>query len=108
MSATEMWITIGLACAATLLTRVLPYVLLFSGDTTPAYIKYLGKTLAPAVFGLLVVYCLRNVSASSAGHGAYEATALLAIGISYARRKNLILSMLLGTVCYMVLLRLGA
>ena len=61
MTVTEHIITIALCALATMLTRFLPF-LLFSGKRkTPEYITYLGKALPAAIFGMLVVYCLKSV-----------------------------------------------
>lgn len=59
MTLTEQVITVGMIVLATMLTRFLPFVLFPSGKPTPKYIQYLGRVLPAAVFGLLVVYCLK-------------------------------------------------
>lgn len=61
MTITQQIITIGLCVAGTMLTRFLPFAIFSEKRTTPAFVQYLGKFLPPAVFGMLVVYCLRNV-----------------------------------------------
>ena len=69
MTVAQQIITIALCALATMLTRFLPF-LLFSGKRkTPEYINYLGKALPAAIFGMLVVYCLKNVSITSGSHG---------------------------------------
>ena len=45
----------------TVITRSLPFLVFPAGKETPEFIKYLGRVLPPAVFGMLVIYCLRNV-----------------------------------------------
>ena len=67
MTEFQQAVTVGSAVFATILTRFLPYILFPAGKETPAFVRYLGSYLAPAVFGLLVVYCLRNVSFLQAG-----------------------------------------
>ena len=67
MTELQQAVTVGAAVLATILTRFLPYILFPAGKETPAFDRYLGSYLAPAVFGLLVVYCLRNVSFLQAG-----------------------------------------
>ena len=53
----------------TIALRFLPF-LIFSGKRkTPAYISYLGKVLPFAIMGMLVVYCLRNISFTSGSFG---------------------------------------
>lgn len=47
--------------AGAMINRFLPFVLFPEGKAVPAYIIYLGTVLPPAMMGLLVVYCLKNV-----------------------------------------------
>lgn len=45
-------------------------LLIFGADQkTPAYITYLSSVLPYAIMGMLVIYCLRNVSLVTAPHG---------------------------------------
>ena len=84
--------------------RFLPF-LIFRGRQTPAFISYLGRVLPYAIMGMLVVYCLRNTSITAAPHGIPEliATALV-VGL-HIWKKNTLLSIIAGTVCYMVLVQ---
>ena len=75
MTLTQQIITIAMCVLGTMATRFLPF-LVFSGKRpTPKYIQYLGKALPSAVFGLLVVYCLKNVSFLSGTRGVPELAA---------------------------------
>ena len=60
MTITQQAITIGAVVLGTVITRSLPFLVFPAGKETPAFIKYLGRVLPPAVFGMLVIYCLRN------------------------------------------------
>ena len=62
MTPLQQIITIGMVILGTVLTRFAPFLLFPAGKPTPRYIQYLGKVLPSAVFGLLVIYCLKNVS----------------------------------------------
>lgn len=105
MTVLQQVLTIGLCAIATMLTRFVPFVL-FSGRQTPKYIHYLGKALPGAIFGMLVVYCLKNVDPAVYSHGLPE---LLAIGLTVALhlwKRQMLLSIAGGTVCYMLLIQL--
>lgn len=106
MSLWQQVVTIGVCVLATMLTRFLPF-LVFSGKRpTPKYVQYLGKALPTAVFGMLVVYCLKNVSILTGSHGLPELIAIaVTVGIHLWKRKML-LSVAGGTVCYMLLVQL--
>ena len=106
MTLTQQIITIAMCVLGTMATRFLPF-LVFSGKRpTPKYIQYLGRALPSAVFGLLVVYCLKNVNLLSGSHGLPELIALaVTVGLHLWKRKML-LSIAGGTVCYMLLVQL--
>ena len=66
MTLTQQIITIAAVVFGTMLTRFLPFLLFPAGRPTPKYIQYLGKVLPSAVFGMLVIYCLKDVLLSAA------------------------------------------
>ena len=70
MTLTEQIITIALCAVATMLTRFLPFWVFSSKKPTPKFIQYLGKALPAAIFGMLVVYCLKDVQFATGFHGA--------------------------------------
>ena len=61
MTVTQQIITVAVVVFATMLTRYIPFVVFPAGKPTPKYISYLGTVLPSAIFGLLVVYCLKDV-----------------------------------------------
>ena len=105
MTLTQQIVTIALCVGGTMLTRFLPFLVFSSKKPTPAYIQYLGKALPAAVFGMLVVYCLKNVSILSGVHGLPEAIAIAVTILLHLWRKQMLLSIAGGTVCYMLLIQ---
>lgn len=105
MTVMQIGITIGVVIAGTMLTRFLPYICFPQRKETPTYIVYLGKFLAPAIFGFLVVYCLRNVEFTGGTFGIPEIAGIAVTAISYRWRQNMMLSMALGTALYMFLVQ---
>ena len=106
MTVPQQIITIGLCVLATMTTRFLPFFIFSEKKETPAFIRYIGKYLPSAVFGMLVIYCLKNVDLLHGTHGAPEFLAILAtIGIHLWKRQML-LSIAGGTICYMLLIHL--
>ena len=91
--------------AGTQLTRWLPFWLFPEKKQPPAVVAYLGKVLPPAMMGLLVVYCFKNVSWLSGSHGAPELLATAAVVGLHLWKKNVLLSIAGGTALYMVLLQ---
>ncbi len=92
--------------AGTQITRWLPFWLFPENKRPPAVIAYLGKVLSPAVMGLLVVYCLKNVAWLSAPHGAPELIAVAVVILLHRWKSNVLLSIAGGTAVYMALVQL--
>lgn len=102
---TQQLLTIALCALATILTRFLPFVLFSGNRPTPRYVLYLGAALPPAIFAMLVVYCLKGVQLFSGSHGLPEAIAIIVIAALHLWKKNTLLSIGAGTVCYMLLMQ---
>lgn len=62
MSLVQRIITVAMCVLGTMITRFLPFLVFPAHKETPKYIQYLGKVLPGALFGLLIIYCLRKVS----------------------------------------------
>ena len=106
MTLTQQLITIGMVILGTVLTRFLPFLIFPAGKPTPKYIQYLGRVLPSAVFGLLVVYCLRGVDPLTGSHGIPELISILLGVILHLWKRQMLLSIAGGTVCYMLLVQL--
>lgn len=105
MNDKQVFISIAIMSAVTIALRFLPFIL-FSGKKTPKVISYLGKVLPYAMMGMLVVYCLRDISFKSAGGFVPEILASAVVVVSYIIKKNSLISIISGTVSYMLLVQL--
>ncbi|ANU74332.1 branched-chain amino acid transporter AzlD [Blautia pseudococcoides] len=105
MTLTQQIITIGMVVLGTMLTRFLPFLLFPAGKPTPKYIQYLGRVLPASVFGLLVIYCLKNVSVFTGSHGIPELLAILLVVVLHLWKRQMLLSIAGGTVFYMILVQ---
>ena len=106
MTLTQRIITIAICVLGTMATRFLPFLIFSENKETPPYIKYLGKALPSAIFGMLVVYCLKNVTFISGNHALPE---IIAIAITVALhfwRRQMLASIAGGTLCYMLLVQM--
>ena len=84
--------------------RAFPF-LLFGSRPLPKTIHYLGKVLPPAIMTILVIYCLRETNIVQFPYGFPELVACTLIVILQILRKNMYLSIIAGTACYMILIR---
>lgn len=98
-------VTIAAVVLGTMVTRFLPFFVFPANRPVPKYVQYLGKVLPYAVIGLLIVYCLKNVSVFSAPYGVPELIAILAVAGLHLWRKNMLLSIGGGTILYMLLVQ---
>ena len=106
MTLTQQIITIAIVVLGTMLTRFLPFLLFPAGKPTPKYVRYLGKALPPAVFGMLVIYCLKNVSIFTGYHAIPEMLSISLVVALHLWKRQMLLSIAGGTVCYMLLVQL--
>lgn len=105
MTLTEQIITIGMVVLGTMITRFLPFLLFPAGKPVPKYVQYLGKALPSAVFGLLVIYCLKNVNLMQGSHGIPELLSLATVAALHLWKRQMLLSIAGGTVFYMALVQ---
>ena len=106
MTTAQHVITIAMIVLGTVLTRFLPFLLFPAGKPTPKYIQYLGKVLPGAVFGMLVVYSLKGVSLLTGSHGIPELISIVLVVALHLWKRQMLLSIAGGTVCYMLLVQL--
>lgn len=102
---THAALLIAVIALVTMLLRFLPFVL-FRGRETPKFIAWLGKVLPFSIMGMLVVYCLRNISFAAMPFGIPEIIAVALVAALHLWKRNTLLSIIGGTVCYMVLVQM--
>ena len=97
-------ILIAAMSIGTILLRFLPFLII--RKETPPYIAYLGRVLPPAIIGMLVIYCLKDVNCTAAPFGLPELIASVCVVGLQVWRRNSLLSILAGTILYMFLTQL--
>ena len=102
---THAILAIVIMAAITLLLRVSPF-LIFGKKETPPFIRYLGKYLPFAIMGMLVVYCLKEVSVIAYPYGIPELIAIAIVAALHVWKRNTLLSILFGVASYMLLVQL--
>ena len=87
-------------------TRFLPFLIFGEKRKTPPIIEYLGTVLPCAIMGMLVVYCLKGISFLKSPYGLPELIACCVVAALHVWKRNSLLSIGGGTVCYMLLVQL--
>ena len=105
MTLGQQFITIGMCVLGTMLTRFLPFLVFSDKKPTPKYIQYLGHALPPAIFAMLVVYCLKDVNVAYGGHGLPELIAISTVVVLHLWKRKMLLSIAVGTALYMLLVQ---
>lgn len=105
MNDIHTWAIVGVIALVTAAIRFLPFVIFNDGKKTPKIIEKLGKVLPYAIMGMLVVYCLKGVSFVNLSGFLPALIACLVVGVLYVWKRNTLISIVAGTVCYMVLVQ---
>ncbi|NLY87101.1 MAG: branched-chain amino acid transporter AzlD [Clostridiales bacterium] len=98
-------IILGCIVLGAVTTRFLPFILFPENKQHPKIVSYLSVTIPAAMMGLLIVYSLKGTSISTFPYGLAE---LIAVGITvglHLWKRNVLLSIGVGTVLYMVLVQ---
>ena len=98
-------ILIAVMTLVTMATRFLPFLIFGEKKETPPLVTYLGQVLPFAIMGMLVVYCLKDVAFLSAPFGAPEILGCAIVAVLHLWKRNSLLSIGVGTVCYMLMVQ---
>lgn len=97
-------VLIAVMAITTMLIRFLPFLVF--RKQTPKYISYLGRVLPPAIIGMLVVYCLKDITPSVHPFGIPELIAVVCVVLLQVWKRNSLISILAGTLIYMILVQI--
>ena len=100
------FLLVGVVALVTALLRFLPFLVFDGRRSVPAVIRYLGQVLPYSVMAMLVVYCLKGVSFGAFSEWLPSAISVAAVVVLHLWKRNTLLSIIGGTACYMLLLRL--
>lgn len=100
------WSTVAVISLVTALLRFLPFLLFDGNRETPKIIEKLGKLLPFAIMGMLIVYCLKEVNFTSTSNYMPQLIACAVVTALHVWKRNTLISIVGGTVCYMLLVQL--
>ena len=101
---TSMGIILAMA-GVTAFTRFAPFIFFGRGKEPAKWIKYLGRLLPTALMSVLIIYCISSVDFIGGSHGIPELICIaVAMGL-HAWKGNVLLSIGVSTVLYMVLIQ---
>lgn len=97
--------TIAVCALVTAALRFLPFLIFGENRKTPPVITYLGRVLPFSIMGMLVVYCLKDMTFSAAPFGIPEIIGCATVAGLHIWKRNTLLSIGIGTVVYMLLVQ---
>ena len=100
---THAALLVAAMAAVTILLRFLPFLLF--RKRTPPFIAWLGEVLPAAIIGMLVVYCLKDTVITAAPYGLPELLGAAGVVGLQVWKRNSLISILGGTVFYMLLVQ---
>jgi len=100
-------LAIAVMALVTYFLRLAPFVIFGKHQKTPEWIIYIGKYLPPAVMGMLIVYSLKNTDVSQISQIAPLAIAVFITTIFHLWKRNNLVSILSGTIIYMLLVQVA-
>lgn len=95
----------GIISLTTIFIRILPFLIFPDHKETPKYITYLGEVFPYATIGMLVIYCLKDISLVAAPFGLPEFISIGVIVILHLWKKSTLLSIGAGSALYMILVQ---
>lgn len=106
MNDAHVLMLIAVMAAVTFMLRFIPFAVFSADRKTPGIITYLSNALPCAIMGMLVVYCLKDVTLFSGSHGIPEAICVILVIVLHKWKHNSLLSIFVGTVVYMLLVQM--
>lgn len=94
-----------IVCALTMFLRAVPFLFFGGKKELPKLVRYLGEVLPYAIMSALVVFCIKDVEFTSEPYGAPYLIAIAVTALLHIFFRKTLLSILGGTVAFMVLSR---
>lgn len=89
----------------TIALRFLPFWIFGENRETPSWLAYLGQVLPFAIMGMLVIYCLKDISLTVSPFGIPQLVSCAVVAVLHVWKRSTLLSIAGGTACYMLLIQ---
>lgn len=106
MKTSYIWLLAAVVALVTALIRFLPFWIFGGGRKTPPVVEKLGRVLPYAVMGMLVVYCLKGVEFSTLSGFLPALIATLVVVVLHLWKRSTLVSIVCGTISYMLMVQL--
>lgn len=106
MSTTYIIVAIVISTFITLFTRALPFIFFRSKRKVGPALTFIAKTLPIAVITILIVYSISHITFISINGWVKEVAGIIFVVALHLIKRNTLLSVLGGTLFYMLLIQL--
>lgn len=106
MSREMIFPAVFISAACTFFLRALPFLAFHGESRMPRWLEQLGEVLPSAIMAVLLIYCLKDVGDDILHVLVPKFVSVGAVAGSYKWKHNTLVSIIFGTSCYMILLRL--
>ena len=96
---------IAVVAVVTFFTRGAPFVFFSGKNGVPMIVRYLGNVLPSAIITALIVFCVKDVTFTESPYGAPYLAAIAITALLHILFKKTLVSILGGTVAFMLLSR---
>lgn len=101
-----LWSAIAVMALVTAAIRIFPFLIFGRGRKTPKIIDKLSRMLPTAIMGMLVIYCIKDISFATVDGFLPALISILIVVMLHLWQRNTLLSIIGGTVSYMLLVQL--
>lgn len=106
MTNSQAWLSVLIISLVTAMIRFIPFIMFGQKRKSPKFVEKLSRSLPPAIMGMLVVYCLKGVSFKEAADFIPSLIACAAVVLLHLWKRSTLISIVSGTVVYMLLVQL--
>ena len=99
------FLIVVIAALVTIGLRFLPFLIFRENRKTPPMIQHLGQVLPCSIMGMLVVYCLKDITFLHSPYGIPELLSCAVVAGLHIWKRSTLLSIGAGTLCYMILVQ---
>jgi len=103
MNITYLLFGLAVMSIVTGLLRLIPFLIFNGSKPTPPYILYMGKVLPPAIIGMLVIYCYKDIQFTPPFFIPSEIIAGIIVIILHKWKRSSLLSIGIGTAVNVIL-----
>ncbi|MGI6668413.1 MAG: branched-chain amino acid transporter permease [Acetivibrionales bacterium] len=97
---------IAVASICTIAVRFAPFLIFGNKKEIPEKVVYLGKYLPAAIIATLVIYCLKDIDFTRISGSVPGLISVAVVAALHLWKRNTLLSIGCGTLCYMALVRI--